>query len=122
VDQPEPVDSLEHLGLSSLLGHRLDPRSGADSNPLRLPVAVEQERSLIVKTPGQSADLDYCARGGPDLSGPLLVPLALAVPAAPSMEAAGHAVAKTTGVSESYAMSEAASHAMGEAVAESGDT
>jgi hypothetical protein len=58
------------------------------------------------------------AREGPDLSGPLFFPPALAVPAASSMEATGHAVAKTTGVGEPYTMIEAAAHAMSEAVAE----
>jgi hypothetical protein len=62
--------------------------------------------------------VDYCAGGGPDLSGPLFFPPALAVPAASSMEAAGHAVPKTACVGEPYTMIEAASHAMGEAVAE----
>jgi hypothetical protein len=62
--------------------------------------------------PGQPGDLDHCARGGPDLSGPCLFPPALAVPAAASMEAAGHAMAKAAGVCEPCTMIEAASHTM----------
>jgi len=65
--------------------------------------SIEQGQALICRTPkaggpARSGDLDYCARGGPDLSGPLFFPPALAVPAASSMEAASHAVTKTTGV------------------------
>jgi hypothetical protein len=78
---------------------------------------------MIVSFPADlSSPLDYCARGGPDLSGPLLFLPCLAVPAAASMEAAGHAVAKTTDVGEPYTVIEATTHAMGEAMAESGDT
>ena len=56
----------------------------------------------------------YCPRGGPDLSGPLFFPPALTVPAASSMEAAGHAVAEAA----AYAVAEASdmgdTHAVGE--------
>ena len=56
------------------------------------------------------------------ISPALSFPSALAVPPAASMEAAGHAVAKTTGVGEPCTMIEAATYAMAEAAAESGDT
>ena len=56
------------------------------------------------------------------ISPALSFPSALAVPPAASMEAAGHAVAKTTGVAEPCTMIEAATYAMAEAAAESGDT
>jgi hypothetical protein len=56
------------------------------------------------------------------ISPALSFPSALAVPAASSMEAAGHAVSKTAGVGEPCTMIEAATYAMAEAAAESGDT
>jgi hypothetical protein len=56
------------------------------------------------------------------ISPALSFPSCLAVPAASSMEAAGHAMAKTTGVGEPCTMIEAATYAMAEAAAESGDT
>ncbi len=69
MDQPQPVDGLQHLGLAGLLDHGLDAPIGVDPDPLRLPVPVEQGQSRMSKTPkasgpGQSGDLDYCARGG----------------------------------------------------------
>ena len=81
--------------------------------------SIEQGQALICRTPkaggpARSGDLDYCARGGPDLSGPLFFPPALPAAAASSMEATGHAVAEAA----AYAVAEASdmgdTHAVGE--------
>ena len=62
------------------------------------------------------------ARGEGRISPALSFPSALAVPAVASMEAAGHAMAKTAGVCEPCTTIEAATDAMVEVSAGAGDT
>ena len=126
VDEPEQVDYLQDLRLAGLLDHCLEPRIMGGPGPLRLPVAVEQVRSPIVKhqmpaTLGNQR-ISTIAHEEGRISPALSFPSTLAVPAAASMEAAGHAVAKTVGVGGPCTMIEAATYAMAEAAAESGDT
>ena len=125
VNEPEQVDYLQDLRLAGLLDHCLEPRIVGGPGPLRLPVAVEQLCSPIVKHQmpalGNQA-ISTIAHEEGRISPALSFPSALAVPPAASMEAAGHAVAKTTGVAEPCTMIEAATYAMAEAAADSGDT
>jgi len=126
VNEPEQVDYLQDLRLAGLLDHCLEPRIVGGPGPLRLPVAVEQVWSPIVKHQMPAAlgnqAISTIAHEEGRISPALSFPSALAVPAASSMEAAGHAVSKTAGVGEPCTMIEAATYAMAEAAADSGDT
>jgi hypothetical protein len=99
----------------------------ADRGWTRAPaLAVEQVWSPIVKHQRPAAlgnqAISTIAHEEGRISPALSFPSGLAMPAASSMEAAGHAVAKTAGVGERCTMIEAATYAMAEAAAESGDT
>jgi hypothetical protein len=89
-----------------------------------LSIAIEQERSLIVKTPKaggprRSRLLHAESRISPALS---FFPQALAVPAASSMEAAAYAVAEASDMGDTHAVGETATPKMGDIHAAVGET